>query len=448
MRGVFGLRGRLLSCTLNRRALVATLVVTGVALASCGSDDGSDPATTETRDPAEPEATDPPADGSSGEQGATADPSGDPIVIGVIEDRSGGASFYSAQSVMALELAVDSVNEGVFLDAADVLPSQDAGIMGRPVELIFEDDQGDPNLTVIRTRRLLERGADFVFFSSGSSSSVQGRVVCQEEQVFCMAPNNVSGAILEPPNIDYMFTIAPPGGDTTAVFIEIFEEQGYQTIAYNSDDTATAQALKDSYKDGFEAAGFETVADEVVAVGSTDIAGQVLRIGDAEPDVIFDMSQTATEGGLFMRTSSRLIPEVPRFGTNAVTSQPEMWEIGGADGMDGLLVIDNYSPDNVYTQGVTELFTERYGDAPFLFIHGMNWDALMLMKYAIETAGSADGTAVRDAFEQITDFPSAHGQDGYTLSWSPENHNGSSVEGHVVVEFVGTDLQVWPEYQP
>lgn len=374
--------------------------------------------------------------------------SGDPIVIGVIQDQSGGASFYSAQAVNMLELAVDKVNEGVFLDASDALPNTDPGILGRPVELIFEDDQGDPNLTVVRTRRLLEQGADFVFFSSGSSSSIQGRVVCQEEQVFCMAPNNVSGAILEPPNIDYMFTIAPPGGDTVSVFIDMFERQGYETVAYNSDDTATAQVLKDAYQSAFEASGYETVADEVVAVGSTDITGQVVRIEDADPDVIFDMSQTATEGGLFFRTSSRLVPDVPRFATNAVTSQPEMWEIGGADGMDGLLVVDNLAPDNEYTNRVAELYAEAYGDDPFLFIHGMNWDALMLMKLAVETAGSTEGTAVRDAFEQIADFPSAHGQNGYTLTWTPERHNGSDVKGHVVVEFVGTDIEVWSEFQP
>ena len=314
--------------------------------------------------------------------------------------------------------------------------------------MIFEDDQGDPNLTVVRTRRLLDRGADFVFFSSGASSSIQGRVVCQEEQVFCLAPNNVSGAILQPPNIDYMFMIAPTGGDTTAVFIDIFRQQGYETIAYNSDDTATAQVLKDAYKDAFEAEGLQTVADEVVPVGSTDISAQVLRIGDANPDVVFDMSQTATEGGLFYRTSSRLIPDVPRMGTNAVMAQPEMWEIAGADGMDGLLVVDNYSPDNTYSQQVSELYAERYGDAPFLFIHGMNWDALMLMKFAVEAAGSTEGTAVRDAFEEIQAFPAAHGQQGYTLSYSPDDHNGSSIKAHVVVEFNGLEVEAWPDYQP
>lgn len=375
-------------------------------------------------------------------------PSGDPIVIGVIQALSGGASFYSAQAVKMLETAVAAANEGTFLDAAAALPTTDPGILCRPIELIFEDDQGDPNLTVARTRRLIERGADAVFFGSGSSSSVQGRVVCEEEQVFCMAPNNVSAAIVTPPNASFVFTLAPPSTETVKEFINIFTEQGYTTIAYNSDDTATGQFLKDSYKEAFEAAGFQTVADEVVPVGSTDISGQVLRIKDANPDVIFDMSQTATEGGLFFRTSARLAPGIPRYGTNAITSQPEMWEIAGAEGMNGVFVLDNLSPDNTYSQAVAEVYDAANPGAPFLFIHGMNWDAVMLLKAAIESAGTTDGPAVVAAFEQIANFPVAHGQAGYTLSFSPENHNGAGPKGHVVVVFNGTEVAVADGYQP
>jgi branched-chain amino acid transport system substrate-binding protein len=432
----------------RRRRLLRTslAVVLLTLLAACGdSDSDSNGAATTAVEATTTTAA--PTDEGDGSDEVTA-PSGDPIVIGVVEAKSGGAAFYAAQANKMLELAVDAVNDGVFLDAADALPTTDPGILGRPVELIFEDDQGDPNLTVVRTRRLLERGADLILFNSGSSSAVQGRVVCQEEQVWCMAANNVSGAILEPPNTDFIFTLAPPSGSTVKVFIDVFQQQGYQTIAYNSDDTATGQLLKDAYKGAFEAAGFTTVADEVVAVGATDISGQVLRMRDADPDVVFDMSQTATEGGLFFRTSARLMPDVQRFATNSVTAQPEMWEIGGADGMDGLLVIDNLDPSNPYTQQVQALFEERYGSAPFLFIHGMNWDALMLIKAAVESAGSTEGTAVRDAFEQITDFPSAHGQPGYTVSWSPENHNGSSVKGHAIVIFNGLTPETWPVFQP
>lgn len=419
-------------------AYLVLLMALALVAAACGGDDSDET----------------PTGSGSADTNATPDDEtagglqGDPITIGVIEDRSGGASFYSAQAVNMLKLATDRVNEGKYLDAESALPNTDAGIMGRPVELIFEDDQGDPNLTVVRTRGLVERGADLIFFSSGSSSTVQGRVVCQEEKIFCMAPNNVSGAILKPPNTDYIFTIAPPGGDTVKVFIDIFNRQGFKSVAYNSDDTATAQALKDSYKDSFEAAGFATAADEVVSTGSTDITAQVVRMQNANPDVIFDMSQTATEGGLFFRTSKRLAPDIPRFGTNSVTSQPEMWEIAGDDGMEGLLVIDNLSPDNPYSQKVADEFATEHGDDPFLFIHGMNWDALMLVKAAVESAGSTEGTAVKEAFEKITDFPAAHGQTGYTLSWTSENHNGSSVKGHVVVRFEDGQPKVWDEFQP
>lgn len=68
-----------------------------------------------------------------------APPAGDPITIGVIEDRSGAATFYSSESVKGIRLFVDMINRGEFLFAAGAVGTA-PGIAGRPVRAIFEDD--------------------------------------------------------------------------------------------------------------------------------------------------------------------------------------------------------------------------------------------------------------------------------------------------------------------
>ena len=54
----------------------------------------------------------------------------------------------------------------------------------------------------------------------------------------------------------------------------------------------------------------------------------------------------------------------------------------------------------------------------------------------------------RAELETTTDFPSGFGQDGYSVSWSPEDHNGSGPAGVVFVVYDGLDIQTWPTYQP
>ena len=56
--------------------------------------------------------------------------------------------------------------------------------------------------------RLLGNGAQILFFLSGSGSTLQGRVVCSEQKILCLAPTNVSSRIVQPPNNDYVFTVA------------------------------------------------------------------------------------------------------------------------------------------------------------------------------------------------------------------------------------------------
>ena len=176
--------------------------------------------------------------------------SGDPITIGVIEDRSGGASFYSQESVKGFKLFIEMMNDGEFLYAKSVVGTQ-PGIMGRPIRAIYEDDENNPNLTLVKTRRLLDNGAQIVFFLSGSGSTLQGRVVCSEQKILCLAPTNVSSKIVQPPNNDYVFTVATSAELDSNVFLEAWKRLGYTRIAYVTDNSATAKTVADGYKRSF-----------------------------------------------------------------------------------------------------------------------------------------------------------------------------------------------------
>ena len=61
-----------------------------------------------------------------------------PVKFGVIEPFSGGLELFGNQAKLGLDLAVAEINAG-------------GGILGRPVELIYEDDKTDPKTAVEKT---------------------------------------------------------------------------------------------------------------------------------------------------------------------------------------------------------------------------------------------------------------------------------------------------------
>lgn len=372
---------------------------------------------------------------------------GEPVVIGVIEDRSGSATFYSQESAKAIKLFAESINNGELAYMGEIA-GDEPGIQGRPIELIFEDDENNANLTVVKARRLIERGADMLFFLSGSGATMQGRVVCAEQKILCLGPTNVSSRLVSPPNNEYIFTMAPLSETSGTAYIDAWKNLGFKRIAVISDSSPTSRVVRDAYKATWEAAGFETVADEMMEIGSSDANSMVMRVREQKPDVVFDAFASASEAAAMYKSLQRFKVDAQRWAQNNLTATPKIWELSG-DAIDGTLVVDPIGPGNPNTDAVKAIYEKVHGEDTFVWLHAVVWDGLMLLKTAANTTDSLDGTALRDAIENIQDFPSAFGQKGNTLNFDKGVHNGTSEKGLVIVQFKDQKPSVlWDVYQP
>ena len=68
----------------------------------------------------------------------------EPIKIGAVLSFSGGVELYGRQAKLGLDLAAKEINAG-------------GGILGRPVEVVYEDDKTDPAAALAATHKLIER---------------------------------------------------------------------------------------------------------------------------------------------------------------------------------------------------------------------------------------------------------------------------------------------------
>src|SRR3546814_7045161 len=68
----------------------------------------------------------------------------EPIKLGALLPFSGGLELFGNQAKLGLDLALTEINDA-------------GGILGRPVELIYEDNKTDPKTSVERANALIRR---------------------------------------------------------------------------------------------------------------------------------------------------------------------------------------------------------------------------------------------------------------------------------------------------
>ncbi|MGB9879360.1 MAG: ABC transporter substrate-binding protein, partial [Anaerolineae bacterium] len=157
-------------CYLCAAAVGAALVL---AIVGCG---GKDSTSNETQ-----------TGGSSGVTSTSSGPatSGEPIVIGAIVSATGPNSALGAQERNVLEMMETKINN-------------EGGVLGRPLEIIVEDDKTDAKEAVTAANRLLDqKKAVAIIAATGSASTLAVKPITAERkipQIAMAAANDITDA--------------------------------------------------------------------------------------------------------------------------------------------------------------------------------------------------------------------------------------------------------------
>jgi branched-chain amino acid transport system substrate-binding protein len=410
-----------------KRTLLATSIAAALVAAACGgSDDDSDSASGEG------------VDIGSGE--AENMPEGEPIVIGMDLDSTGPGASYSVIAGQTIEDAVTQINE-------------EGGILDRPVELVVENDESDPTKTPSVVRQLLDdHGADVLLLQSAGAAVQQAKPVLQEAGVPALAPTSISQSIAEPPDNDYIYILANPISDFIDVYCGAFDAAGIETLALMSDATSTIAGVNDLLLPGLSEC-VDIVAEEEADVDTSDVNAQIARIQDEDPDAVLVSSVGGNFEVVVQNTLAQQMPDVTRFSLASIGNQPETWELANPGALEGLIYMGSIDPTNPRTEELQEfLEPQRDDDWQMTAYDAQAYDSVQLLRTAIEEAGTADDPqAIKDALDSITDYEAHFGQEGFTLSYTPDKHIGTDgLCGLTLVEFSAENRpdEPWDEYQP
>lgn len=362
------------------------------------------------------------ADGeeSSSEEASSGD--GGELHIGANLELSGAVATYGSSISEGIDLAVEEINES-------------GGINGMQVKVTKVDNKSDAAEATNGAIKLTSQDQVTAIIGAATSGNTlaQAEIANDTETILlspsATAPNvtvNEDGSLNE-----YVFRtsyIDPFQGTIAANFA--LDELGVKTAAIYADNASDyAKGLGEAFKETFEAGGGEIVAEEAYVAKDTDFKSTLTRIKSAEPEFVF-IPGYYEEVGLIVKQARELGIDVPLMGADGWDS-PTLLDLAGADALNNTYITNHYSsddPDETIQNFVTK-FKEKYdGNAPNAF-HALGYDAVYLLKDAIERAGSTEPAAIKEALEATEELALVSG-----VITIDEEHN--PIKSATILEYV------------
>lgn len=394
--------------TLFKLFLAMVLVLGILAACSSGDDSSSD--------------TDSSNGDSTSDEPTTDSGDGGEFHIGANLELSGAVATYGSSIAEGIDLAVEEINEA-------------GGINGMQIKVTKFDNKSDAAEATNGIIKLVNQdNVDAIIGAATSGNTVAQVQIANENETILLTPSgtapivtiNEDGSLNE-----YVFRtsyIDPFQGTIAANFA--IEELGVKTAAIYADNASDyAKGLAAAFKETFEAAGGEIVAEEAYVAKDTDFRSTLTRINSANPEFVF-IPGYYEEVGLIVAQAREIGLDVPLMGADGWDS-PTLVELAGPEALNNTFITNHYSsedPDDIIQNFVTK-FGEKYGGNKPNAFHALGYDSVYLLKDAIERAGSTDSVAIKDALEATENISLVSGN--VTID---ENHN--PVKSATILEYV------------
>ncbi len=356
----------------------------------------------------------------------TVAPTGEPIKIGAIFSVTGPAAPLGVPEKETVELLVEKINSS-------------GGVNGRPLEVIVKDDKSEPTETALAAKDLVETEQVVAIIGPSRSPCAMAIVdYCQEQEVpliACAAAGPVTNPVAE-----RKWVFAVPQTDILAVakIVEYLKAKDIKKVATIYVSNTFGESGQAQLEKQLGDAGVELLASETFGSEDTDMTAQITKIKGMSPEAVICWG-TNPGPATVAKNMKTLGLDVPLLQSHGVANQGFINLAGdAANGVmlpaGRLIVVDEVADDDVQKEVLASYaadFTAAY-DKPADTFGGHAYDALTLVVKALESAGSTDAAALRDAIESTKDYVGTAG----VFNYGADDHNGLTIDAFVWVKIV------------
>ena len=341
----------------------------------------------------------------------------EPIRIGYMATLTGEGATWGQHEREGALMAVKDINAR-------------GGVLGRPLELICYDVKGKPEEGVSAIRRLIYD--DKVVAIGGSNySGIQIAVapIADKGQVPVVSSTATNPAVTVDPDTGkvrpYMFRIVytdPYQGKVIADYL--IKKCGAKKLAIIGDvGDAYSEGLTEYVKRTAEALGVENQFWGFRG-GDVDFRAQLTAAREWGADAVA-LTMLYKEMGLVIKQAAELDWKPLFMGGDGYS--PNIAEIAG-EALNGTFWVSSINIDDPMFDGMKEKYRAEYGKEATEIANTISaYDVLLMIAHAIETAGVAEGPAIKEAIENTKNLQVTH----FNWTVDKETHNPLNKPGSV-----------------
>lgn len=308
-----------------------------------------------------------------------------PIRIGIVTPISGSLARFGQAHLQGYDIALQETNAA-------------GGVLGRPLKLIFEDDESVPEQAAAAVEKLaIDDQVPLIIGAYSSSATLLAAGMAERYQVPLIVPTAAADEITRQ-GYRWIFRIAAPSQIYTQTILDFMDQvDSPQRLAIVFENTSFGTSVAEAAERQARARGIAVVAYQAYRTGADDFRSLLEEVKAGRPDAVLFVSYL--RDAVALMTQSRAVDLNPSMfaAAGAGFSLPDFPQLAGP-AAEYTISVTQWTPDAQWS-GVADFarrFEEKYGYPP-QYHSAEAYTALLLAADALRRAGTPSRLALRDA---------------------------------------------------
>ncbi len=319
-------------------------------------------------------------------------PPANPLKIGVIGPFSGASSDFGNPMLQGLQLAVDEINAV-------------GGYIGRPLQLLVKDDQGNPDVGLKAAQALVAEGtvATIGFCNTGvAQKSLEVFQNAKQPLIIPCATGTPLTSRFPAPD-SYIFRTSAKDGIQAPFVVDDIVKNGLNKVAIFADTTGYGEAGLKDVEAALAARNLKAVHVARFPLGVKDLHAELKAARDAGANVVFSYT-VGQENAVIANGRRDLNWKVPQVG--AWTLSFPFFIDGAKDAAEGALMAQTFiaEPSNERRAAFLSAYARKFNKRLVVpMAAAQSYDSTYLLLYALFGIrdGNLGGPSVKAALEHI-----------------------------------------------
>ena len=321
----------------------------------------------------------------------------EPIKIGLIQPLSGPIAAAGSYITNAAKIAVERINAK-------------GGVLGRPLELVIEDNKSDPAETRNAAEKLIVSDkVPIIIGAWGSSMTLAMMPLAAQHGVPILVETSSSSKITDPktPGQKVVSRISPTSELEALGAGALIPKLGMKKIGYLAVNTDWGRGAAAAFGEAFKKNGATVEAVEFVGQADTDFYAQLTKFKAAGVDSVV-ITDDAPKTAKMLQQMKELGLDVKVLVTGGSAWPDSIVQLAGAKAAEGAMFINFYNPYDYTMAGDPEAsraYVEEWKkrNLPWIgVVEGMRgFDAVNVVAKAIESAKEPTAPKIQAALKTL-----------------------------------------------